>query len=173
MLLNPFWPSPLPHLINDPFLKQFYLNLLLDAGSQQNEWELEGCKEYPVIPSLFQLCQRKRGSWGRQECDVLIGTNLQICIARRYLIISLFRLGAMLRCLLLARSHETSLLLACLGGSWRQRGRSGNILLRGISWDEATLLDHGEKHRLASKGEHFRQMIFAELSNGEDSWLVD
>ena len=117
MLLNPFWPSPFPHLINDPFLKQFYLNLLLDAGSQQNEWELEGCKEYPVISSLFQLCQRKRGSWGCQECDVLIGTNLQICIARRYLIISLFCLVAMLPCL----RGVTKPLSCLLGGFLRDK----------------------------------------------------
>ena len=59
---------------------------------------------------------------------------------------------------LFARSHETSLLLAW-GVSSRQRGRSGNILLRGISGDETPLLKH-------------KQMIFAELSNGEDSSLA-
>ena len=31
--------------------------------------------------------QRKRGSWGCQECDVLIGTNLQICNPPNYFIV--------------------------------------------------------------------------------------
>ena len=31
--------------------------------------------------------QRKRGSWGCQECDVLIGTNLRICNPPNYFIV--------------------------------------------------------------------------------------
>ena len=40
----------------------------------------------PAILSLSHH-QRKRGSWGCQECDVLIGTNLQICNPPNYFIV--------------------------------------------------------------------------------------
>ena len=41
---------------------------------------------HPAILSLSHH-QRKRGSWGCQECDVLIGTNLQICNPPNYFIV--------------------------------------------------------------------------------------
>ena len=116
MYRNPqcFWiPLVLHHSpITDqwPFLEShLYLKILFLVDSDRMNGDVWD-KELPVIPSLFQR-QRKRGSWRCQECDVLIGTNLQICIVS-HLIISLFCLATLLTCeksrnLLLAGFLET------------------------------------------------------------------
>ena len=117
MLLNPFWPSPFPHLINDPFLKQFYLNLLLwwITTELMRIRGLQGVTCHSFFVSTLPKEKRFLGMSGMWRSNWHKSANLhRPPLPNHFIVLSGGNVA------LFASSHETSL-FCLLGGFLRDK----------------------------------------------------